>query len=225
MLELLRSMFPAGVAVAAGLEGDPEQLPEDERRAIARAIPKRALEFARGRACARAALAELGVEVPAIPVAPNRAPIWPAGVVGSITHCDGFVAAAVARGSTVAGLGVDAETAQPPLDPGVRRLVCTEREVARFDDLPSNPGADWARVVFSAKEAVHKVVSPRAGITLGFHDVELEIDARAGTFQVRPAKVLELGRVDLTRLEGRFVVTESHILTTLVLPRAASADS
>ena len=73
------------------------------------ADPRRRAEFTAGRACARTALARLGL--PAAPVLAGRAgePRWPAGVTGSITHCAGYRACAVARTADLAALGIDAE--------------------------------------------------------------------------------------------------------------------
>lgn len=74
---------------------------------------RRQREFATARSCARTALARLGV--PPVPVlaSPRGAPRWPAGVVGSITHCDGYRAAAVAYTRDVVSLGIDAEPDEP----------------------------------------------------------------------------------------------------------------
>src|SRR5262249_41084450 len=95
---LLRDLFPKGVCVVAtnGVD-DPHPLMPGEVDAVSRAVPSRRREFALGRWCARRALGGLGIAPQSIPVGEGRAPTWPHGVVGSITHCREFVAAAVAR--------------------------------------------------------------------------------------------------------------------------------
>src|SRR5204862_697538 len=119
---VIRRLFPGEVAVAVW-EGDEEPpLYPEETAAVVRAVPKRAAEFARGRACARAALAQLGVSSAPLPVGPERAPIWPEGFVGSVTHCRGLVAAVAARSARVSALGLDAEPAGA-LPSGTERLI------------------------------------------------------------------------------------------------------
>jgi 4'-phosphopantetheinyl transferase EntD len=60
------------------------------------AVDSRLREFATGRSCARQALAGLGLAPAPILRGAKREPLWPAGIVGSITHCRGYRAAAVA---------------------------------------------------------------------------------------------------------------------------------
>jgi len=81
----------------------------EEERIVAGAALKRRRDFTLGRACAHAALAELDLDKGPIARAGNGAPVWPAGLVGSITHTPGYAAALVARAADFAGLGVDAE--------------------------------------------------------------------------------------------------------------------
>jgi len=95
--------------------GDPPAaplFPEDER-AVARAVGKRRREFATARFYARTALARLGLDPAPIVPGPRGEPGWPAGVVGSMTHCAGYRAAAVARAEDVLTIGVDAEPDEP----------------------------------------------------------------------------------------------------------------
>ena len=81
----------------------------EEAAAVQHAVEKRRREFAVGRMLARAALAAIGDPPSAIPTGNHREPVWPAGIVGSITHCAGYCAAAVARDAMVVALGIDAE--------------------------------------------------------------------------------------------------------------------
>ena len=78
----------------------------EEAMAIERAVDKRRAEFTRGRACAREALSELGVPPQPIPVGTHRQPVWPLGVVGSITHCKGLVVAVAAMMSELPAIVV-----------------------------------------------------------------------------------------------------------------------
>ena len=94
----LARLLPEGVAYASlPVESQPDPLEAPERAAVAGAVASRQREFAGGRTCARRALLRLGHAAQPIPVGACRAPVWPHGVVGSITHCSSFAAAAVAR--------------------------------------------------------------------------------------------------------------------------------
>ena len=155
----------------------------EEREHIAQAVAKRRLEFAAVRRCARRALSELGY--PPVPILPGeqREPQWPEGVVGSMTHCAGFCAAAVARSGEVSALGIDAEV-HAPLPEGVLDLIALgserERLAALADGVPT--AVHWDRVLFSAKESVYKAWFPLTRRWLGFDeaDIELRLD---GTFE------------------------------------------
>src|SRR5262245_27478480 len=107
---MLSSLFPAGVIAASGDDCDgPIALHPEGQPCVERAVAKRQAEFACGRRCARRALAMLGIEnFPLVP-GPHRAPLWPSGVVGSITHCTDLCAAVVARAGRIQSLGLDAE--------------------------------------------------------------------------------------------------------------------
>ena len=101
-----------------------------EEAALGGASLRRYAEFSTGRACARAALARIGVPPVPIPRGPRGEPRWPDGVTGSITHCAGYLACAVARRAEVRALGIDAEQ-DGPLPSGLLPAVATP---------PSAPG-------------------------------------------------------------------------------------
>src|ERR1700691_1836492 len=100
---------PQVAAVEAFADLTEVTLYPDEEAVVANAVDKRRREFATGRACARAALAELGLPPASIVRGPGGAPTWPSGVVGSIPPCAGYRAAAVAWDREFAAIGLDAE--------------------------------------------------------------------------------------------------------------------
>ncbi|MFF5935688.1 4'-phosphopantetheinyl transferase [Streptomyces sp. NPDC012508] len=157
-----------------------------ERQVIAGAGVARRREFATVRACARTALARLGV--PAAPVLPDAhgAPRWPAGVVGSMTHCAGYRAAAVARACDVVAVGIDAEPDAPIPTRGARALVTVAEERAHIAELGvRRPGVSWDRLIFSAKESVYKAWYPLTGRWLEFDQVLITVSPDEGTFSAR----------------------------------------
>src|SRR5947209_5174754 len=180
---VIEAILPPAVA-AAETTGDPPDatLYPVEERAVTRAVDKRRREFTTGRWCARLALGRLGLPEVAIPQGDDRQPGWPPGVVGSITHCDGYRAAAVAHDRDLATLGIDAEPAAA-LPDGVLGSVARPAEYDWVDALArARPDLPWDRLLFSAKESVFKAWYPLARRWLGFEQAELAFDPDAGTF-------------------------------------------
>lgn len=214
----MRGLLPIGARLA---EGDPQALePEPtapEARAVQGAVPARRREFAAGRACARRALAQLHVQDFPVLAGPRREPLWPPGVVGSITHTRGYCAAAVARASDLRVLGIDAELVGAVGD-DLEELVCSAQERRR--GRAGGAGPAWRTVVFSAKESVFKALYPSCGVELAFCDIEIVLDVRTGTFASLPvsdrAGQLQL---DVEDLQGRFACGQRLVATAAWLPR------
>jgi 4'-phosphopantetheinyl transferase EntD len=183
---MIGEILPAAVACAEafGDQSEAALFPAEEAL-IARAVQKRRSEFATGRHCARTALGALGIAPAAILPGQAGAPQWPPGIVGSITHCAGYRAAAVARASEVMTIGLDAEPALP-LPGEVLPMVALPGERDRIRDLTRDvPGICWDRLLFSAKESVYKAWFPLARRWLGFADADITINAADGTFEAR----------------------------------------
>ena len=195
--------------------GDDELYPE-EAELVRLAVEKRRREFATGRACARAALGRLGVAPAPIGSGPRGEPLWPDGIVGAITHCDGFRAAAVARAADVASVGIDAEPAEP-LPAGILDSVASPEERRMLAGL--GPGVPFDRLLFCAKEAIYKAWYPLASAWLGFEDVRLAIDVPAAAFS---AELLVegplVGAARLTGFAGRWAVEGDVVAATVVVP-------
>jgi 4'-phosphopantetheinyl transferase EntD len=183
---LIERLLPDVVACAETREDalDAELFPEEEA-SLGRSVDRRRQEFITGRACARLALSRLGIEPVAIPSGPSGEPMWPPGVVGSITHCAGYRASAVARSTDAATVGIDAEP-NAPLPEGVLEEVASETEREFIASAQSGDGElDLGRLIFSAKEAVYKAWFPLTQRRLGFMDAELSLDLAAATFTGR----------------------------------------
>lgn len=209
----LDGLLPDDVVVATAADDDPDAaLPPAEAQAVARAVAGRRAEFTTGRVCARTALARLGRPTDAVPVGEKRAPQWPDGVVGAITHCTGFRAAAVAWRTRIRALGLDAEP-HTPLPDGVLEAVSDAGERAVLADLAdTRPDVAWDKLLFSAKESVYKTWFPLTGRWLGFEDAEL-MPAVDGTFT---ATLRVAGPV--ASFTGRWAVHDGLVLTAIALP-------
>lgn len=183
-----------------------------EKEGLEDAAQTRVEQFTAGRVCSRIALARLGVAATTpIPRGEDRAPIWPKGFIGSITHTDAWCAAAVARLADVRTLGIDLEPATP-LKEALWRRVCTPGERERLREL-SNPGL-MGKILFSAKESVYKCQYPLTMQFLGFHAVEIEL--RDGEFQAvfrREAGEFATGAV----LRGRYLVEDGLVASACEL--------
>ncbi|MFE0454346.1 4'-phosphopantetheinyl transferase [Streptomyces sp. NPDC058914] len=218
------------VAVAAHGEegvrafGDGPLYPEEEAL-VARAVAKRRREFTLVRACARRAMEKLGV--PPQPVLPGErgAPQWPAGLTGSMTHCDGYGAAALVRTVDLASLGIDAEPHQP-LPEGVLSAVALPTEAERLRRLAGDrPEVHWDRLLFSAKESVYKAWFPLTRKWLDFSEADIDIDAgladgARGTFRARllvPGPLLGGHRIG--HFDGRWAVGRGIVATAVTVPR------
>jgi 4'-phosphopantetheinyl transferase EntD len=214
---MIDAILPDTVAVAEAYEDTAafELFPLEEA-AVARAVGKRRREFATGRACARRAMARLGMAACAVPTGDRGQPLWPPGVVGSITHCDGYRACALARSSDLAALGIDAEP-HLPLPAGLVADVARAAESAAIGLLSASmPEIHWDRLLFSAKEAVFKAWYPLAERRLGFEDAEIDFDPAAARFQARlllPGPLV--GGRRLQELDGRWAVKDRLMLTAI----------
>lgn len=212
------------VAVEVHGTDEPENtaLYPEEEVLVARAVAKRRREFAVVRACARRAMEKLGV--PPHPVLPGErgAPQWPAGLTGSMTHCDGYCAAALVRVADLASLGIDAEP-HGPLPDGVLGAVSLPEERDRLQRLAAtHPGIHWDRLLFSAKESVFKTWYPLTCLELDFCEAELTIDPSEGTFSARllvPGPVVGGHRLDT--FTGRWAAGNGLVVTVITVPATA----
>ena len=216
---MIEEILPAAAASAETFTDPPHAalLPQ-EAAIVERASDKRRREFTAGRECARIALGKLGVAPAPILIGERGAPRWPQGIVGSITHCDGYRAAAVAYADDVAAIGLDAEPADP-LPRGVLDVISLPAERARLAALAGEwPAVCWDRLLFSAKESVYKAWFPLTGRWLGFEDADVTITP-AGTFTAR--LLAEPQPSGAASFAGRWLASGGLILTAIAVPRSA----
>jgi 4'-phosphopantetheinyl transferase EntD len=218
--EPLGRLFPVGVIVAelrsvVGVEVlRPEEIRDSEGFA-----PKRLQEFAGGRVCARRALAELGHDGFSLRRGADRRPIWPDGIVGSITHSSGYCAAAAAPSHIFRAIGLDAERV------GVERSlwpqICLPAEIDWLESLPEKLRTTAATLIFSAKEAFYKCLCGVGGGWLEFHDVAVRIEGlelgENGTLLAESLRSDECGVSAMRGLAGAFRIDGDLVMTGLAL--------
>jgi 4'-phosphopantetheinyl transferase EntD len=217
---LLSSVLPDTVAAAEMYTDPPELVPLPEEEAlIARSVAKRRNEFVTVRHCARLALGQLGL--PPVPILKGEKgePCWPDGVVGSLTHCQGFRGAVVARKQRARSVGIDAEP-HDVLPDGVLNAISLPDERRELSAMPT--GLHWDRILFCAKEATYKAWFPVTKRWLGFEDAHIAFDVDAtGTAGAFVSQILidgaALSGPPLTALRGRWSMRDRLALTAIVL--------
>jgi len=203
LIAAARHLLPAAVAVAAAspTQTAPPLWPDE---VLPNAVPRRLAEFAAGRAAARQAFALLGHPAASIPQGPDRAPIWPRGLNGSITHSATLCLAAVTRTPQLIGIDLEPATA---LAFDLWDVVLRPAEQATLQGNPNAPLL--AKLMFCAKEAVYKAQYPRSKTLFGFDAIEITL--AENTFTARFARSVpgfDEGHV----LHGRYTEIESHFL-------------
>lgn len=217
---MIERIVPAEAATAEAYGNLPEAtLFPEEALLVKSAVDKRRGEFTTARHCARQALVRLGAPAGAILTGERGAPLWPRGVVGSITHCDGYRAAVVARHGQVTAIGVDAEPALPLPDGVLEAVGLPDEQAAVKELLASAPGIAWDRLLFSAKESVYKAWYPLMGRFLEFEEARLVFDPAGGTFTAQllagPARA---GSRTLHTFDGRWLSADGIVLTSVTVP-------
>jgi 4'-phosphopantetheinyl transferase EntD len=226
---MIEEILPADVVAVDTFDDPPDAmlLPEEEH-IVAKAVEKRRREFTTARHCARAALARLGR--PPAPILSGRLnePQWPAGVVGTITHCAGYRGVVIAESSVVTTVGIDAEPNEPLANGVLESVALPDERVHVAELLEARPEIRWDRMLFCAKEAVYKAWFPLAKRWLDFEDAVVTLrpgpaGVATGTFDARLLVVgPRVGGRRLTGFSGRWLVDHGLILTAIVVPATAT---
>jgi 4'-phosphopantetheinyl transferase EntD len=174
--EKLRRVLPPAVALGQANVGESHQ--DFEGEDVPKATPRRLAEFRCGRRAARRAMAQLGVGQMAVPMGVDRAPIWPTGLVGSISHCEGLCLALVASATEVRALGLDVEPLRDLPREVWETILCPE-ELADLHDLEAGLRGRSALRYFVAKEAVYKAQYPISKRLFDFQTVRISSQSQS----------------------------------------------
>ena len=140
-------------------------------------------------------------------------PIWPDGVVGSLSHCECYCGVAVARKGRIRSVGFDAEPASPlPME--LRSLICSEKEIAWIKRQPPPTYGDWYKLFFCAKESTFKAFFPIVRLPFDFWELEIELQPGSNGFAVSCSSHCD---VTTGQLLGRFYISDRHILTGVTI--------
>ena len=205
-----------GIGIACvDVDGDPRRLYPEECAAVRLAVPRRQREFAAGRQAARRAMMDIGLAPSAIPSAPDRSPVWPEGLVGSISHNDhACVAVVCPQGQAI---GIDIEVHRP-IETTLWSTICTPQEMALLSSRTEPLRGLAVAHLFSAKEAVYKWQYPLTGRMLDFQQVQITLGATMQTFSARIADT-DPAAAPAAEVNGHILVDQDHIVSW-VLTRA-----
>ena len=193
-----------------------DQLFPAELKLILGSSPSRQHEFSSGRWCAKNALCALGIADAALLSGPNREPVWPARVNGSISHTSDWAICAVCYTDEVAGLGVDVE--QLPTHASLpQEMLFTQNERDWLSAIPANDRHQLEILIFSAKESFYKALFPHYRQYIDYHEVELGIDISTLSFGVTCLSAELKNLVDAFHIEGRYCYFDNHVWSGITL--------
>lgn len=182
------------------------------------AVDARRSAFLLGRRAAHQALHQLGRDVGPILIGDQRQPLWPNGVVGSISHTDEWAVALIALQEHALGVGIDVEARGRTADElaGIYEQATVADERRWLDALPVGQREEQLLGIFSAKESTFKALFPIVNELFGFSAIALEPtnNGYCGTLRVDLHPRLITGY----SLDIHCRRHEQHVLTWLVLP-------
>jgi enterobactin synthetase component D len=183
---------------------------------LSNAVPKRRAEFLAGRIAAGGALALIGQSATNIPIGDMRAPVWPPGVVGSISHSDHFAIGAALPASEHRGLGIDIErVVSEEIADSLSGSVVTTREKLIFSAAaPELTRSQILTIAFSAKESIFKAISLHLGYYIDFNSVEIyELDKYRGIIFIKTLNRLSPLIPSDYRFTVKFILQSEHVVT------------
>jgi len=148
-----------------------EYLTPAEFNFVANASDKRKKEFSTGRMCAKKALYDLNTSNTEILVGADREPIWPTGILGSISHSKHLTGAIVAKSTDFFAMGLDIEK-MGAIQPDMWDLIYTQVEQSFLRKIPSAKLELFLTLLFSFKESFYKFQFPVTRQFIDFKDVE-----------------------------------------------------
>lgn len=210
----LADLFPARVrCVFSSRPPEKFSLLAAEADATRTMREKRLREFVHGRACARRVLEQLGFPDCPVPVSESRAPVWPDGIVGSISHCGDHAAAVAALKTDRKGLGIDLEVDEA-LDESLIPMVCRPAELDCLQT--ANAGSITPKLIFSAKESFFKCVWPILLRFIDFQEIEIRLDTESRSFTAIP-RSKQLPHELAVKVRGRYTQAGGLIITAAYL--------
>jgi 4'-phosphopantetheinyl transferase EntD len=221
--ELQPLLLPGVCGFASAIPGREWELHELERSAVRSVSKRHRSEFTAGRYCAHQALLQLDVRDTAIPSGRNRAPVWPPGIIGSISHSRTCAVAIVTHATEdFLSLGIDIEEAEP-VDDDLMCRIGAQQEYDLLSGIDRFSAGILTRLLFSMKEAVFKCLFGWSSEFLEFHDLQLlRID---GERNFTMGRLRHNKREVAVRIYGKFAITPEFICCTAALHKNDVRDT
>ncbi len=192
--------------------------PQENKLLNSHASEKRVVDFCLGRSAAHRAISQLLPETDTLSIGQGLKgePIWPEGIVGSITHADGYAAAAVSKADLIRAIGVDLISLKRKVDPAIARHICLPLE---RDWVFSHPQQQQQRLLglFSAKESAFKALYPLCKCFISFFDILFIWEAATNQFRAVLQKDLSSEFSQGYSLLIKLNQQKQHILTSLFI--------
>jgi len=193
---------------------------EAEQPFVKKAVEKRRREFSAGRTCARQALRELGCADAPIVHNQSGAPLWPPGIVGSITHSKTHAAAAVAESSRARGLGIDMETVSR-VSQTIAGKILTIPEKKHLQQQDPAQQQRLLALFFSAKEAIYKCLHPLIQCRIGFEDALIECEPDQCSIKISLCPRIQSALPGVEHLHGRYCYFDDTVCAAVWLEHQA----
>lgn len=217
------SLIPGAVLVSASYDEATfsdalfAQLDIPQPSTLSRAVPRRKAEFLAGRTMTQAAMAGLGLPPRPVDTTPSRAPLWPEGLSGSISHARGRCACLLSQ-DTGHSYGVDTEAiAEDRSLDAILSQTLSPDERALLTQGPY-PASTNATLAFSAKEALFKALFPQVGHHFGFDAAELTEAPCHSSLSLSLTTDLTKTLPQGTRFDIHHRLTGTHVSTWLSVP-------
>jgi len=181
---------------------------------LVHAVPKRRAEYLAGRCLAQRLLAPLGFTDFILLPGEDRAPQWPPGIAGALSHNAHIALCAVHGEPGQGGVGLDVETLMSSVS--VQELWSNIVGVEECDRLRCQPQAFnlLLTLTFSAKESLFKALYPQVRRYFDFLDAcIMAIDEQKRTFELKLLKTLSQQYPAGYRFFGRYWVEGDDITT------------
>lgn len=138
-----------------------------------KAVRKRRAEYLASRMVVRNALSRMGIEAAILSNDADRAPVWPVGISGSLSHSHQSIAVLLSRRENRLLLGVDCETIlRAETAEQMQSVIVTPEEKQRL--LESGlPFATALTLAFSIKESLYKALFPLLRQAMDFRAAEI----------------------------------------------------
>lgn len=175
---------------------------------------KRKEEYLKSRELAHALFSEIGISDFKLLNDDKRAPIWPSGIVGSISHSSGFAIVAISKEHK--SIGIDLEKVMS--DERYEKLkdqFLTEEEI-KINQIDFNL---FGTIVFSAKESLFKLIYPLCREYFGFHSAKIREISEIGFSIELKSQSTSVSKFNGI-YQGKWQKLDDIILTSLVIPKS-----